>query len=287
MLDILLATYNSEKYLREQLDSILQQDFRDYTLFIRDGGSRDSTLKILEEYQDPRIRFIGSAPASALKNFSALLEHSTAPLTMFSDHDDVWMPDKITRTLAKYQPTDIPTMIFTDAVLTNSALRPIAASSLRYQHLDPTRLTLRQQLLQNVPFGNTMLINRALRELAMPIPPQAVMHDHWLSLTAAVFGQIIFLPETTLFYRQHGKNVSGARRIPAVSGWAERFNARVVQAGVFLEQFREKLSPDDRLLLEEFSRLPEKGFLERRRIILRHRIYKSGFLRNLAMMLTL
>ncbi len=287
MLDILLATYNSEKYLREQLDSILQQDFQDFTLFIRDGGSRDSTLKILEEYRDPRIRFIGSAPSSALKNFSALLKHSTAPLTMFSDHDDVWMPDKITRTLAKYQPTDVPTMVFTDAVVTDSALRPIAKSSMRYRNVDPTRLALRQLLLQNIPAGNTMLINRALWELALPIPPQAAMHDHWLVLVAAVFGRITFLPDPTLFYRQHGNNVIGASRFPTLSGKAERFNMCISQGQAFLEQFREKLSPGDRQLLEDFSHLPYKGFLERRRIILHHRIYKSGFLRNLGMMLSL
>ena len=104
-LQILLATYNSSRFLREQLDSILAQDCRDFELLIRDGGSSDDTLGIIEDYRrkyPETIRFMGSSAATAPENFAALLDSSTAPLIMFSDHDDVWKPDKVRLTLRKY-----------------------------------------------------------------------------------------------------------------------------------------------------------------------------------------
>ena len=107
-LQILLATYNSEAWLEPQLDSILVQDFTDFTLLIRDGGSSDNTLEIIDDWRrryPEQIRFIGGSKASASENFFFLLAASTAPLVMLCDHDDVWKPDKIELELKKYQET--------------------------------------------------------------------------------------------------------------------------------------------------------------------------------------
>ena len=95
MVDILLAAYNSEKYLSEQIDSILAQNIQDWRLIIRDANSQDSTRQIIGKYcsmYPEKIVFSGSAPASALENFSALLADSDAEYTMFCDHDDFWFP---------------------------------------------------------------------------------------------------------------------------------------------------------------------------------------------------
>ena len=94
---ILLATYNSEKYLAQQLDSILAQEFQEFEILIRDGGSTDSTLEIIREFCQKypgKVTFAEAGKAGACQNFSRLLELSTAQIVMFSDHDDVWMPDK-------------------------------------------------------------------------------------------------------------------------------------------------------------------------------------------------
>lgn len=305
-LQILLATYNSERFLREQLDSILQQDCQDFQLLIRDGGSTDSTLSIVQEYQTrfpEKICLIGQERALALENFSALLQHVDADLIMFADHDDVWMPDKISRSLKAYRElehkygTQTPLMVFTDTKVVDVELNEIAPSMIRYQHLAPYDLKLSRLLVQNVPNGNTMLFNRALAELARPIPPSAVMHDHWITLVAVLFGKIAFLDEPTLLYRQSGSNVYGAfhytplaflrKALDGPGRIRKRFYQNVTQGKALLERFHDQLPPPEQEILEAFASLDSMSFLRRRRCILKHRIYKSGLLRNLGMLLIL
>lgn len=299
-LQILLATYNSSRFLREQLESILAQDCRDFEVLIRDGGSTDDTLGIIGEYQrkyPETIRFLEQKQATALENFSVLLSASTAPLIMFSDHDDVWKPDKISSTLAKYREmekafgTETPILVFTDSEVVNEKLDPISPSMIRSQHLDPFHLTLNRLILQNVPSGNTMLVNRALVDLALPIPRSAVMHDHWLTLAAAAMGKIGFLNEATLLYRQHGSNVYGAScySLPAFllklrqgrDRLRKRFMQNIVQAVEFGELYGDRLPEHDHEMLDALRRFPSLGFWGRRSLLLHYGIRKSGILRNL------
>lgn len=305
MINVLLAAYNSEKFLRDQLDSILAQDQTDFQLLIRDGGSVDSSLSIIKEYtgKDCRIRFLGTGKASAKENFGKLLAAADGDLIMFADHDDVWMPDKITRSLKAYRELEhkygsqTPLMVFTDAKVVDAGLNEIAPSMIRYQHLVPYNMKLSRFLVQNIAYGNTMLFNRALAELARPIPPSAVMHDHWITLVAVLFGKIAFLDEPTLLYRQSGSNVYGAfhytplaflrKALDGPGRIRKRFYQNVTQGKALLERFHDQLPPPEQEILEAFASLDSMSFLRRRRCILKHRIYKSGLLRNLGMFLIL
>ena len=305
-LAILLATYNSENFLEEQINSILSQTYHNFEIYIRDGGSTDSTLGIISSFQKkyPRkIFFIGSQHSSPLENFSALLLAISSNLIMFADHDDVWMPDKISRSLKAYRElehkygTQTPLMVFTDTKVVDVELNEIAPSMIRYQHLAPYDLKLSRLLVQNVPNGNTMLFNRELAELARPIPPSAVMHDHWITLVAVLFGKIAFLDEPTLLYRQSGSNVYGAfhytplaflrKALDGPGRIRKRFYQNVTQGKALLERFHDQLPPPEQEILEAFASLDSMSFLRRRRCILKHRIYKSGLLRNLGMLLIL
>ena len=301
-MQILLATCNSSRFLREQLDSLMAQDWQDFTVLIRDGGSRDATPEIIREYQSrypDRINFLGSRPAGVVENFSALLAASDADLVMFCDHDDVWLPQKISRTLARYREMEMeygartPIMVFTDSYAARSDLRIVDPSTLHYQHLAPKHLTLNRLILQNVPSGNTMLLNRALRDLASPIPPEAVMHDHWITLTAAVFGRIGFLDEPTLYYRQHHANFYGAFGYSPLSFLRKirggrdkirrRFEQNIRQAVAFLDRYDGMLAPRDREMLAALRDWSGAGFVRRRTILLRYGIRKTGLFRNLGM----
>ncbi len=306
-IDILLASCNSERFLREQLDSILAQDAgEDFRVLIRDDNSVDSTPEIIREYctrHPGRVEFreTGKPGGSALGNFAALLDCAEGELVMFADHDDVWKPDKIRVSMAKYREMagrygeNTPLLVFTDTAIADEMLRPVAESGFRYQHIDPERLALRQLLLQNVPSGNTMLFNRALLELARPVSPGAVMHDHWVALTASVFGRIGYVRQPTLLYRQHNDNVYGAFHYSLPSFCRkltegrrlirERFYRNVCQAGAFLEHHREKLDPAATAMLGDFSRFPEMGFFEKRLCLIRHGIWKTGLIRNIGMLL--
>lgn len=301
-LQILLATYNSSQYLSEQLESILAQDFQDFEILINDGGSSDRTPELIRSYQQKfpgKIVFAEKVKASAIENFSLLMNRSKAELIMFSDHDDVWKPDKISRTLSKFRETEslagpqTPIMVFTDLAVTDRELNLVSPSLMRYSHLNPGRLTLNRLLAQNVASGNTMMLNRPLLELVLPIPPEAVMHDHWIALAAAALGKIVFLDEATLYYRQHDGNFFGAFHYSPYPILQKlqmgrkqlrmRFDRNILQAAAFGRRYAARLNPDDREMLAELADWQSLGFFARRKLLIRHGICKSGFLRNIGM----
>ena len=305
-IEILLATFQSEAYLREQIDSILNQTDSNWTLLIHDGGSTDSTLEIVRSYEKKfpqKIRMLGSSRASACRNFSHLLEASSSELVMLCDHDDVWLPEKISVTRKKFIdetakiPPGTPLLVFSDLTIVDKDLNMIYPSLMRYSNLDPKRLAFSQRLGQNVPHGNTMMLNSALRRLVFPIPQKAVMHDNWISLTAAAFGRIAYLDQTTLLYRQHGCNVIGAScySIPELihkihDGRRKlllRWNLNVRQAQAFLELNKNRLNPGQLQMLELFSDIKHSNFVKRRYILYRYRIWKTGLMRNIGMFLVI
>ncbi|MBO4490643.1 MAG: glycosyltransferase family 2 protein [Lentisphaeria bacterium] len=303
-IEILLATFQSEKFLSEQIDSILSQTDPNWTLLIRDGGSSDSTPEIIDRYvrRDPdRIRFLGSSRTSACKNFSLLLEAARAELVMPCDHDDVWLPEKIALTRKRYieeyrkNPPGTPILIFSDLRIVDEDLNLISPSLMRYSKLRPDRLSLSRLLVQNVPQGNTMLLNSALRKLVHPIPAEAVMHDSWIALTAAAFGRIGYLEESTILYRQHNGNVFGAFRYSVAFFMKKisegrkklllRWDMNVRQAQAFLECNRSRLAPEEIRMLTRFSSIGRAGFFKKRYILIRYKILKTGFIRNLGIFL--
>ena len=305
-IQILLATYNSSRFLREQIDSLLAQDWRGFEVLIRDGGSTDDTLEIVGDYlrkYPGTFRFLGQAPATAPENFSFLLASSSAPLVMFCDHDDVWKPNKVRVTLEKYRELEsgygngTPIMVFTDSEVVDSGLNLISHSMFRYQNIDVNALTLNRLIVQNVPSGNTMLVNRALIDLASPIPPAAVMHDHWLTLVAATMGKIGFLTEPTIFYRQHSNNFYGASNY-SISTFLHklkmgrkqirsRFQQNINQAVAFGGRYADFLDKKDLEMLEDLKKFQSLGRWARRRILWKYGIRKSGIWRNLGTLLFL
>ncbi len=307
MIDILLATYNSSRYLQEQIDSILRQDNQDWHLLIRDGGSADNTCQIVAEYcqkyPDKIIQIPSDGQASARENYSALLDATDAPYIMFADHDDIWLPDKIARTLSEMANAEksfsstLPLLVFTDKLVADENMHVLSKSFLKYQNLNPLKTSLNYLLVQNIPSACTMLINRALADLARPVPDTAIMHDHWLALTAAAFGRIIYLGIPTMMYRQHSNNVLGASQYgikylmrKALEGKRKgkiRFHHNIVQATAFFARFKGKLDEKNATLLADFSRLEHCSRSERYRTLIKNHIYKNGICRNIGMFVIL
>ena len=216
---------------------------------------------------------------------------------MFSDHDDVWKPGKVKASLEKYREmeaeygSDTPIMVFTDSEVVDSELNPISRSMIRFQNLNPHLLTLNRLIVQNVPSGNTMLVNRALVELASPVPSAAVMHDHWLTLVAATMGKIGFLPKPTIYYRQHSNNVYGASYYSFSTCWRKlrlgrerirtRFQQNINQAVAFGARYSGSLSERDLNMLEDLKVFQTLGPWTRRRVLWKYGIWKSGVWRNI------
>ena len=224
MIQILMAVYNNQPYLQEQLDSILSQEGPEFSLFIRDDYSTDGSLELLKEYQKKypeKIRlFLSIKNEGVKKNFSSLVQLANADYLMFSDGDDVWLPEKVKKTFEEMQHLEntygkhLPLLIHTDLKVVDSSLNPKSDSFWYYSCLNPTHGNfLNRLLVSNVVTGCTLMINRRLLEKAKPFPQEMIMHDWWLGLVATTFGRIGYLSDATILYRQHGKNVLGAESL--------------------------------------------------------------------------
>jgi glycosyltransferase involved in cell wall biosynthesis len=220
MIAILLSTYNSVKYLRAQVDSILAQTLQEWTLYIRDDGSVDGTLAIIEEYCAQHQNIVLLPPdgdsLGARDSFARLLERIDAPYYMFCDHDDVWLPFKIARTFEKMQAVerqypDMAVLIHTDATVTDENLAPLSDSLWRFSRANPEVLRQCDYLCaSNGVTGCTVMINHRAKDVSLPILPQAIMHDWWVALCVSKSGVVDYIDTPTLLYRQHDKNTLGA-----------------------------------------------------------------------------
>ncbi len=223
-IDILLATYNGQAYLREQIDSIFAQSNQDWRLIIRDDGSDDNTVRIVEDYAarlPGRIRLVtdNGSRLGANLNFGKLLEYADTEYIMFSDQDDVWLPNKIELTLnamkaAEQIYPDKPILIHTDLQVMDSELNTIANSMWSYQKLFPeVGNDLSRIMAQNVVTGCTVMINKRARAVSIPVPGEAIMYDWWIALNVCRHGKIIYVSIPSILYRQHSRNQIGAQEV--------------------------------------------------------------------------
>jgi len=226
MTSILMSTYNGERYLREQIDSILAQTDREWQLLVRDDGSKDSTPAILAEYaaaHSDKVRILADEHKNlgSKASFEYLLQHAPAEADyfMFADQDDVWLPEKLALTKAKMQVlealngTHKPIVVHTDLRVVDEDLKEMHPSFWRYSNIRPDILDREVHYLAicNAVTGCAMLFNRAAKQVSLPFADYAYMHDQWIGIKVMAEGGIICpMPEPTLLYRQHRKNVVGA-----------------------------------------------------------------------------
>ncbi|MDD2888679.1 MAG: glycosyltransferase family 2 protein [Aliarcobacter sp.] len=299
-ISILLSTYNGEKYLKAQLDSLYSQSHQDFKLIVRDDGSTDRTKEILNSYN---IKLIDSSENFGVKkSFEKLLKYASknneAKYFMFCDQDDVWNNDKIETTLKKMQEleklygNEIPILVHTDLEVVDKKLETLSDSMWKSEHINPKANTLNKLLIQNTITGCTIMINRNLAIKSLSISSKAIMHDWWIGLVATTFGKIGFIEESTMKYRQHGKNDTGAKTydykfiINKLKKLGDiNVDKNISQAKEFLEDYKEELDEESKIILEDFSSIKEKPYLQRVNIILKYRLFKYGIIRNIGLLL--
>jgi glycosyltransferase involved in cell wall biosynthesis len=306
-IDILLAVYNGERYLRPLLDSLVAQSFRDFRLVVSDNKSTDATVSILDSYRGKLAEIVVLPPppetTPSLLNFARVTEASDALYVMYADADDVWHADKVEKTFAAMQKAerefgaDKPLLVHSDLVVVDENLKPLHDSFWRYQLIDPRRTRLKHLLLQNCVTGCTTMLNRPLLELIKPIPPESRVHDWWIALAASAFGQIVMVEEPLIEYRQHGGNVTGAkswslrfvvdraRRLYSPSGVRQNLAPNITQAQAFLARFGDRLTPSDKHAVREFATIQRRKAVSRRWVLIRNGFWKFGLARNIGLLL--
>lgn len=217
---VLLATYNGEKYLVAQLDSLLNQTYDNFLVYYHDDGSTDSTLSILHQYEcdfPGKFKEVDAPLHQGPKeNFMSLLQAVDADYYMFCDQDDVWNSDKIEKTLERMLSIEEecpskPVLIHTDLEVVDSNLNTIHDSFWKWKrfHVDISKhFNFMPQ--GHIVTGCTVMINNSCKEYALPISPNAMMHDEWLGLIAAKYGRCENLKYASMKYRQHENNVCSA-----------------------------------------------------------------------------
>lgn len=204
--NVLMATYNGEKYISEQLESILNQTYSNFRLFICDDGSTDNTIEIIKQYMetDDRIYFEQSKHLGACQNFSNMIRmHNNADYIMLCDQDDIWECNKICRSLEELSHYDnVPTLLYCDKVYVDESLNHLNFPNRYYED------SFKSLLCQCHIYGCTMMMNSELIDI-IDIPQYASMHDHWISLIASLYGKVVHLNEPLILYRQHSGNVTG------------------------------------------------------------------------------
>lgn len=274
-IQILLPTYNGASYLDALLNSLSRQTLQDFTLIARDDGSTDTTLSILKKWQEELENFTlleDQEHLGIVGGINRLLAESDAPYLLFCDQDDVWKEDKIEKSLNAMVEGEItygqktPLLVHTDLEVVDSTLHQINPSFTRYAGLHPTRKPFFDRLLhRNFVTGCTVMINHSLKQLSTPLPSDCVMHDWWIALCAAAFGEILYLDEPSVCYRQHGGNTLGAtprfswRHLKKISKrLLNPSNAhdqkRLCQAQIFYERFEEQLDSCRKKTLEGYIR---------------------------------
>lgn len=218
---ILMSTYNGQEYLSEQINSILNQSNKDWILYIRDDGSTDNTVKIINDYQTryAQIKVIKDSIAhrGCAQSFLYLLTIIDADFYMFCDQDDIWLKDKIDICFKKYKEEkyySLPILIHTDVRIVDKNLTSIYPSLWSYNGSSKWIGTKMVLPVYNYITGCTMFFNRKARDLCLEHTENVVMHDAYVALCVLFNkGVIIDISEATLLYRQHESNVLGAFQI--------------------------------------------------------------------------
>lgn len=225
MIDILLATYNGEKFLREMLDSILKCDQNDFInkIIISDDNSTDSTLSILREYElaNNKITVITNKGVRGVNgNFQNAFFNSTADYLIFCDQDDIWCHDRVTvaldgiHNMESIYGVDVPLLFFTDFFIVNKHVEIIAESFFKNRRVNlDSYINSNEVFLKNEIPGCAMIVNRNLAKLAFPFNdiPVGCLHDWWMLIIAKLGGRIGFSNKATFKYRLHDNNVVGIK----------------------------------------------------------------------------
>jgi glycosyltransferase involved in cell wall biosynthesis len=306
MVTVLLATYNGEAYIRQQLDSILNQTHKELAIVISDDLSSDKTPAILKEYEDKypdRVKCLMNEKASGSpqNNFFRLLCEVQDEYVMLCDQDDIWLPDKVEITLKEMRRLErrwgeaVPLLVHGDLSVTDQEGNVRHKSMVQYQKIAVTDNRFSHYLVENNITGNTVMLNQGFDPFLTYIPEICMMHDWWLGLLASCFGKISYIDRPLLLYRQHESNQVGSKS--GIRQYAERlthkeqvrkqYRKMFQQAELFLGRYGNDMTGEQKETLEQFIKLQKMNRIRKIRTIWKYKFYKSTLIRTFGQMLSI
>ena len=290
-IDILLPTYNGEKYLKEQIDSILNQTYKNIRLIISDDCSKDSTPKILEEYRgkDERIElYLQKENIGVVKGIEFLLKKVKSNYYMLADQDDVWLPMKVEKSIETLKKENAD-LVFGDLEVVDQDLKTMYPSfgdfMLLNRKINKYINSYKVNYLYNCVTGCTVLSKKEFIEKILPIPTESkyLIHDHWIGLIVALNGKLAYMPEKYIKYRQHGNNQVGTDKIS--HGFKNLEQVRElfinVKLGVFgtyvnnKEKFSKELQEQNEKALNYYNDIKDKKNFNFKGWKIFHELYKT------------
>ncbi|MGI6226961.1 MAG: glycosyltransferase [Peptococcales bacterium] len=207
---VAMAVYNSEKYIRDQIESILSQLTEDDELVISYNKSTDCTWDIICEYEkkDKRVRVINCSTKGIQPNFNNAIINTTGKYIFLSDHDDVWVNSKVEKVLKTFNEKNA-TIVMHSRTVTDEKLNPI-----KHVNFDNNKYSNKfiRNFISNKYCGSCMAFRRDLIPLICPLPSKVVYHDVWIGLLGSIYGTVTLLNEPLILYRRHGLNESSDSR---------------------------------------------------------------------------
>lgn len=204
-ISVCMATYNGEKYIKEQVDSILMQLGDQDELIISDDQSFDRTIEIINSFDDPRIKmFTHKENHGFVKNFENALKHAEGDYIFLSDQDDIWMPNKVEESLKALSKSDF---VVSDCITINENEKVISQSRIDDYHIKTGFLRL---MIKTRYLGCCMAFKRNVLEAALPFPENVYLmeHDLWLAAVAECYYKTSLIYKPLIKYRRHGGNAS-------------------------------------------------------------------------------
>ncbi len=300
---IIVATYNGEKYLREQMDSLLNQSYENLQIEVCDDGSTDRTMEIVREYQakDERVTaHVNQENRGYVRNFLEAIRRSTQPYIMLCDQDDIWDPDKVEITLDKMQQKEKqcpgkPILVYTDAINFDSEKKERLGRFHQNSHLDTKKVDTAHLFMENKVIGCTVMVNAQIIPYLGECPKEIRVHDWWLAMLCSHFGQIVYVDRPTLLYRQHSGNQIGGSsfgsyvkdRLSGLRRQRQALQSSYRQGRAFLELYGDRMEDDQRAIAKAFAKMEHAGWFLRRYYMCRYGFTKSGLIRNIGLFLVI
>ncbi len=252
--DVIIAAYNGEKYILEQIESIMRQTITPKKIIIRNDASTDNTLTVINKLQSEHPDLINivndGINLGYIKNFESLVKHTASEIVFFSDQDDIWIDTKAEKIINLISSTG-KSVVFTDAFLVNNKKEKLG-TLWEFAGFNPAvdSLTFERLYVDNFATGATMAARRDFLMAQLPFPA-TLPHDYWITVNAAIKNELISCAEKLILYRQHDANVIGAHNTSIIHKITSMYDEKKLSRR--MNYYREK----HHLLIE----LEERGII--------------------------